>query len=183
MQTVFDENPPYPDYVIACVGGGSNSIGIFRGFLDLEDVKLIGIEAGGRSAKLGEHAMSINYGEKGIFQGSLSFVVQNEIGQIAPVHSISAGLDYPGVGPEHAYLYTTKRATYEAVMMMRRWLGFIYLPKDEGIMPALESSHAIGYFLKNHKMFENKRVLLLLSGRGDKDMEIDTGYEKRKGKI
>lgn len=179
----FDENKSYPDYVIACVGGGSNSIGIFKGFLDLKDVRLIGVEAGGRSAKLGEHAMSINYGEKGIFQGSLSFVVQNEIGQIAPVHSISAGLDYPGVGPEHAYLHTTKRATYEAVNDDEAMAGFYLLTKYEGIMPALESSHAIGYFLKNHKMFENKRVLLLLSGRGDKDMEIVQDYEKRKGKI
>ncbi len=171
----------YPDYVIACVGGGSNSIGIFKGFLDVENVKLIGVEAGGISSKLGEHAMSINHGEKGIFQGSLSYVVQNDQGQIAPVHSISAGLDYAGIGPEHAYLHSIGRVKYDSVNDDEAMNGFYTLTKTEGILPALESSHAVGYFIKNSETFKGKKVVILLSGRGDKDMGIVAEYEKSRG--
>lgn len=180
-QYFIDNKKDFPDYVIACVGGGSNSIGIFKGFLDIPSVKLIGVEAGGRSPKLGEHAMSINHGKKGIFQGSLSYVVQNSIGQIANVHSISAGLDYAGVGPEHAYLHSIGKVKYESVNDDEAMAGFYLMTKEEGILPALESSHAIGYFLKYNKNFEGKKVLLLLSGRGDKDMGIVNEYEKEKG--
>lgn len=180
-QYFIDNKEDFPDYVIACVGGGSNSIGIFKGFLDISSVNLIGVEAGGRSPKLGEHAMSINHGEKGIFQGSLSYVLQNSIGQIATVHSISAGLDYAGIGPEHAYLHSIGRVKYDSVNDDEAMEGFYLMTKYEGILPALESSHAIGYFLKHHKKFEGKKVLLLLSGRGDKDMGIVNEYEKEKG--
>ncbi|MEF3255899.1 MAG: tryptophan synthase subunit beta [Deferribacterales bacterium] len=178
-----DKFSSYPDYVIACVGGGSNAIGIFKGFLDVEHVKLIGVEAGGKSNRLGEHAMSINFGEKGIFQGSLSYILQNEIGQIAKVHSISAGLDYPGIGPEHAYLHSIGRVSYKSVTDDEAMEGFYQLTRYEGILPALESSHAIGYFIKNHKEFVNKKLLVLLSGRGDKDLTIVRDYEKDKGMI
>ncbi|MGC8924906.1 MAG: tryptophan synthase subunit beta [Calditerrivibrio sp.] len=171
----------YPDYIIACVGGGSNSIGIFKGFLDIESVNLIGVEAGGMSSRLGEHAMSINYGRLGIFQGSLSFVVQRDDGQIAPVHSISAGLDYAGIGPEHAYLHSTGRVKYLSVNDDEAMKGFYTLTKYEGILPALESSHALGYFIKNYEDFKNKTVVILLSGRGDKDMGIVAEYEKNRG--
>jgi tryptophan synthase beta chain len=171
----------YPDYIIACVGGGSNSIGIFKPFLDIKDVKLIGVEAGGRSSRLGDHAMSINYGEKGIFQGSLSYVLQNEMGQIAHVHSISAGLDYPGIGPEHAFLHSIGRVKYDFSTDDEAMEGFYTLTKTEGILPALESSHAVGYFIKNVDLFKNKSVVILLSGRGDKDMGIVAEYEKSRG--
>lgn len=171
----------FPDYIIACVGGGSNSIGIFKGFLDVETVNLIGVEAGGRSSRLGEHAMSINHGEKGIFQGSLSYVVQNEQGQIAKVHSISAGLDYAGIGPEHAYLHSIGRVKYDSVNDDEAMNGFYTLTKTEGILPALESSHAVGYFIKNSEVFKGKKVVILLSGRGDKDMGIVAEYEKSRG--
>jgi tryptophan synthase beta chain len=171
----------YPDYIIACVGGGSNSIGIFKGFLDIESVNLIGVEAGGMSSRLGEHAMSINHGRLGIFQGSLSFVVQRDDGQIAPVHSISAGLDYAGIGPEHAYLHSTGRVKYLSVNDDEAMKGFYTLTKYEGILPALESSHALGYFIKNYEDFKNKTVVILLSGRGDKDMGIVAEYEKNRG--
>lgn len=171
----------YPDYIIACVGGGSNSIGIFKGFLDIESVNLIGVEAGGISNRLGEHAMSINHGRLGIFQGSLSFVVQRDDGQIAPVHSISAGLDYAGIGPEHAYLHSIGRVKYASVNDDEAMNGFYTLTKFEGILPALESSHAVGYFIKNYEDFKNKTVVILLSGRGDKDMGIVAEYEKNRG--
>lgn len=180
-QFFIENKESFPDYVIACVGGGSNSIGIFKGFLDIDTVNLIGVEAGGRSSKIGDHAMSINHGEKGIFQGSLSYVVQNSIGQIANVHSISAGLDYAGIGPEHAYLHSIGRVKYDSVNDDEAMEGFYLMTKDEGILPALESSHAVGYFLKHHKNFQGKKVLLLLSGRGDKDMGIVNEYEKEKG--
>ncbi|MCX8084629.1 MAG: tryptophan synthase subunit beta [Calditerrivibrio sp.] len=173
----------YPDYVIACVGGGSNAIGIFKGFLDIERVNLIGVEAGGRSHKIGDHAMSINAGAKGIFQGSLSYVVQKDGGQIAPVHSISAGLDYPGIGPEHAYLHSIGRVKYDSVTDDEAMEGFYALTKHEGILPALESSHAVGYFIKEHKKFKDSTVLVLISGRGDKDMGIVSEYEKDRGII
>ena len=158
-----------PDFVVACVGGGSNAIGIFRAFLK-DNVKLIGVEAGGIDEN--KHARSIGKGKKGIFQGSLSYVLQDENFQIKDVHSISAGLDYPGVGPEHAYLYSTGRVEYSYATDEEALFGFFECSKNEGIIPALESSHAIGYVLKNKERFEGKTVLINLSGRGDKDLGI-----------
>jgi len=158
-----------PDYIVACVGGGSNSIGIFRPFLK-EKVGLIGVEAGGNGKN--KHAMTINRGREGIFQGSFSYVLQDNNFQIKDVHSISAGLDYPGVGPEHAYLSSIKRVEYVFATDEDALLGFYETTKLEGIIPALESSHAIGYVLKNWKRFRDKVVLINLSGRGDKDLDI-----------
>jgi tryptophan synthase beta chain len=145
--------------------------GIFPSFLK-DNVKLIGVEAGGISDEPGKHAKSIGKGEKGIFQGSLSYVIQDENFQINEVHSISAGLDYPGIGPEHSYLYSTGRAEYVSATDEEALFGFYELSREEGIIPALESSHAIGYVLKNIDKFENKTILINLSGRGDKDLGI-----------
>lgn len=168
----FEKLKFMPDYVIACVGGGSNSIGIFKGFMDLPDIKFIGVEAGGISDEYGKHAARMSYGKKGIFQGSFSYVLTDERGQISPVHSVSAGLDYAGVGPEHSYLKDAKRAEYVLCRDGEALEGCLELCRAEGILPALESSHAIGYFIKNHKIFEGKKVLINLSGRGDKDLGI-----------
>ncbi|HOJ49730.1 MAG TPA: tryptophan synthase subunit beta [Spirochaetota bacterium] len=167
----FDKNCILPDYVIACVGGGSNAMGIFQGFLDT-NVRLIGVEAGGKSNKIGEHAMTLNLGKKGILHGSLSYLLCDDDGQVAPVHSISAGLDYPGVGPQHAYFKDSGKIKYDFVRDNDALQGFFELSRLEGIIPALESSHAIGYVIKNQELFKDKVVLLNLSGRGDKDMKI-----------
>ncbi|AEI15651.1 Tryptophan synthase beta chain [Flexistipes sinusarabici DSM 4947] len=171
----FESSDKLPDYVIACVGGGSNAIGIFRGFMDTE-VELIGVEAGGLSDKPGEHAIRFGKGQKGIFQGSHSYVILQKNGQIAPVHSVSAGLDYPGVGPEHAFLKDSKRVKYEFCRDEDAIFAFYELTRNEGIIPALESSHALGYIFKNSNFFKEKNILLNLSGRGDKDLEIVREY-------
>lgn len=172
----FDLSGKLPDYVIACVGGGSNAIGIFKGFVDAAEVELIGVEAGGLSDKTGEHAIRFSREQKGIFQGTYSYVIQQENGQISPVHSISAGLDYPGVGPEHAYLYDIGRVNYEYCRDEDAIFAFYELTRKEGIIPALESSHALGYVLKNCEEFQGKMVLINLSGRGDKDLDIVREY-------
>ena len=160
-----------PDTVIACVGGGSNSIGIFSGFVD-DDVELIGVEAGGESLENNQHGATINKGSDGILHGSLSIILQNEDGQINDTSSVSAGLDYPGVGPEHAYLYRSKRAKYEIINNQEALSAFRLLCECEGIIPALESSHAVAYAVKYAKKKENKgkTIIVNLSGRGDKDM-------------
>ena len=173
----FEQKGEMPDYVIACVGGGSNAIGIFQGFLDMTDVKLIGVEAGGRSLDPGENAASLTIGKKGIFQGALSYVLQNDDSQIEDVHSISAGLDYPGIGPQHSYLKDSSRVEYKYIFDKEALLAFKELTREEGIVPALESSHALAYVLQNAKLFKGKNVLVNLSGRGDKDMGI---IEKQK---
>jgi tryptophan synthase beta chain len=161
-----------PDYIIACVGGGSNAIGVFKGFLDVESVRLVGVEAGGISDKDGEHAARMSFGKKGIFQGSLSYVLTDKSGQISNVHSVSAGLDYAGVGPEHSFLKEIKRCEYHYARDKEALDGCLELCKLEGILPALESSHAVGYFIKNASKFKDKTILINLSGRGDKDLEI-----------
>ena len=160
-----------PDTVIACVGGGSNAIGIFSGFVD-DDVELIGVEAGGKSLENNQHGATINKGSDGILHGSLSIILQNEDGQINDTSSVSAGLDYPGVGPEHAYLYSSKRAKYEIINNQEALSAFRLLCECEGIIPALESSHAVAYAVKYAKKKENKgkTIIVNLSGRGDKDM-------------
>ena len=160
-----------PDTVIACVGGGSNSIGIFSGFVD-DDVELIGVEAGGESLENNQHGATINKGCDGVLHGSLSIILQNEDGQINDTSSVSAGLDYPGVGPEHAYLYRSKRAKYEIINNKEALSAFRLLCECEGIIPALESSHAVAYAVKYAKKKENKgkTIIVNLSGRGDKDM-------------
>lgn len=168
----FEDKGFMPDAVIACVGGGSNAIGIFKGFFDLKDIKLIGVEAGGISNEPGMHAARMPFGKKGIFQGTFSYILTEASGQISKVHSVSAGLDYAGVGPEHSYLKDLNRVHYFHVRDKEALFGCLALCKSEGILPALESSHAIGYFIKNKDEFKNKNVLINLSGRGDKDLEI-----------
>jgi tryptophan synthase beta chain len=159
-----------PDYLVACVGGGSNSIGLFHPFLETK-VKMIGVEAAGLGLKSGKHAASLSLGRTGVFHGCKSEVLQDKNGQIQLAHSISAGLDYPGVGPEHAYLKKIGRARYESVTDKEALEGFKILSQTEGIIPALEPSHAIGYLLKNKSKFKKTDTLVLcLSGRGDKDV-------------
>jgi tryptophan synthase beta chain len=159
-----------PDVVVACVGGGSNAIGIFEAFLPEPSVGLVGVEAGGRGDGLGEHCRSLTLGEPGVLHGSYSYLLQDEQGQVVPTHSISAGLDYPGVGPEHAFLKDAGRATYVSVTDGEALEGFRALATLEGILPALEPAHAIGWLLRR-PLVEGSLVLVNLSGRGDKDLE------------
>lgn len=162
-----------PDYLVACVGGGSNAMGLFHPFFSDKGVKFIGVEAGGSSIKSGKHAATLIKGKIGILHGSKSYLLQTKEGQIKIAHSISAGLDYPGVGPEHSYYKRIGRAEYFAVTDSQALEGFKLLSETEGIIPALEPSHAIYYisgFAK--KLKKNKIIVLCLSGRGDKDLDI-----------
>jgi tryptophan synthase beta chain len=160
-----------PDVVVACVGGGSNAIGIFHGFLHDEKVDLRGVEAGGRGTALGEHAARFSGGQLGVFQGTRSFVLQDDDGQIATTHSISAGLDYAAVGPEHAQLHDEERAFYTSASDEEALDAFQLLSRLEGIIPALESSHAVAEAIKLAPTMSKDQVLLVnLSGRGDKDI-------------
>ena len=159
-----------PAYVLACVGGGSNAIGMFTAFVGLPDVRLVGVEAGGRGSRLGEHCSSITQGQPGILHGALSYLLQDADGQVAGTHSISAGLDYPGVGPEHAYLHEAGLATYVSATDGEALEGFQVLARTEGILPALEPAHVIGWLLRR-EVPAGERVLVCLSGRGDKDLE------------
>jgi tryptophan synthase beta chain len=162
-----------PAAVIACVGGGSNSIGIFHQFLGDKNVKLIGVEAGGRGDQLGEHAARFRGGSPGVLQGTYSYVLQDNHGQIATTHSISAGLDYPSIGPEHAALADSKRAEYVAVSDQEALDACVLLSRTEGIIPALESSHAVAELLKRApKMRKSDIAIVNISGRGDKDIGI-----------
>lgn len=161
-----------PDSVIACVGGGSNAMGIFRGFVRDASVGLIGVEAGGTSLDLGHHSATLNSGSPGILHGAISYLLQDGDGQVADAHSIAPGLDYPGVGPEHSYLKDKDRATYAICYDNEALAAFHLLARQEGILPALESSHAIGYLVSQKEQFRDKTVIVNLSGRGDKDMEI-----------
>lgn len=166
-----------PDAVLACVGGGSNAIGSFYHFIEDKEVALIGCEAAGRGIDTFETAATVNTGSVGIFHGMKSYFCQDEFGQIAPVYSISAGLDYPGVGPEHAYLHDIKRAQYVAITDDEAVNAFEYLSKTEGIIPAIESSHAIAYALKlAPTMSKDKIIVVTVSGRGDKDCAAIARY-------
>ncbi len=161
-----------PDVVIACVGGGSNAAGMFHPFVGDKAVKLLGVEAGGRGETLGDHAASISQGKPGVLHGSMSYVLQDLDGQTANVHSISAGLDYPGVGPEHAYWHDSGRVTYAAVTDAQALEAFTKLTRLEGIIPALESSHALAQGLQvAGKLPADHVVVVNLSGRGDKDLD------------
>jgi len=162
-----------PDYIIACVGGGSNAIGIFHPFINDKSVKLIGVEAAGRGLDTGMHAASLSDGKVGILHGTKSYLLQDDSGQIRETHSVSAGLDYPGVGPEHSYLKDVGRAEYVAVNDTEALKGFQLLCRTEGIPPALESAHAIYYAAKLSSTLDKKKIIIVnLSGRGDKDMGI-----------
>ncbi|HXS61082.1 MAG TPA: tryptophan synthase subunit beta [Candidatus Sulfopaludibacter sp.] len=170
---VVHETGSLPDSVIACVGGGSNAIGTFFSFLNDDKVDLYGIEAGGKGMISGHHAATLTKGKIGILHGMKSYFLQDKDGQIKEAHSISAGLDYPGVGPEHAYLKDIKRVNYSVVTDEEAMKAFLLLSKLEGIIPALESSHALAYLIKNAKMFSrNSTVVVTISGRGDKDLQI-----------
>ncbi|MGD0210867.1 MAG: tryptophan synthase subunit beta [Desulfomonilia bacterium] len=162
-----------PDAVVACVGGGSNAIGIFSAFLDEENVELIGVEAYGQGN--GHHGASINFGIPGVLHGTRSFLLQDKDGQVMETHSIAAGLDYPGVGPEHSFLAVTKKARYALVNDEQTLAAFKLLNRLEGIAPALESAHAIGYLVEYGKDHEGRKVLVNLSGRGDKDIHTVLG--------
>jgi tryptophan synthase beta chain len=159
-----------PDIVAACVGGGSNAIGMFTAFVGTPGVRLIGVEAGGRGTNLGEHCSSLTQGQPGILHGALSSLLQDEDGQVARTHSISAGLDYPGVGPEHAYLRDAGLAEYVRASDEDALAGFQALSRSEGIIPALEPAHVIGWLL-HRPLPEGTSVLVCLSGRGDKDLD------------
>ncbi len=167
---LYEKEGRLPDAVLACVGGGSNAIGAFYHFIDDPTVQLIGCEAAGRGIDTFETAATVNTGRLGIFHGMKSYFCQNEYGQIAPVYSISAGLDYPGIGPEHAYLHDIGRAQYVPVTDSEAVEAFEYLSKIEGIIPAIESAHAVAYAMKlAPTMGKDKIIVVNISGRGDKD--------------
>jgi len=166
-----------PDALIACVGGGSNAMGTFYPFEDDTDVALYGVEAAGEGIETGKHSATLAAGSEGVFHGMYTFVLQDRNGQIQPTHSVSAGLDYPGVGPEHSFLKTLKRAQYTAATDQEAVDAFLLLCKTEGILPALESSHAIAYAAKlASKMEKSQSIVVTLSGRGDKDVETIAKY-------
>ena len=161
-----------PDAVIACVGGGSNAIGIFKGFTRDNPVGLIGVEAGGTGLTLGHHSATLTCGRPGVLHGAISYLLQDEDGQVADAHSVAPGLDYPGVGSEHSYLKDAGRARYEVCFDHEALDAFHLLARLEGILPALESAHALGFLVREKERFKKKSVIINLSGRGDKDMEI-----------
>ena len=174
---ILEKEGRLPDAVLACVGGGSNAIGSFYHFIEDKQVQLIGCEAAGRGIDTFETAATVNTGKLGIFHGMKSYFCQDEYGQIAPVYSISAGLDYPGVGPEHAYLYDTGRAQYVPVTDDEAVRAFEYLSRTEGIIPAIESAHAIAYGRKlAPTMSKDKIMVITVSGRGDKDCAAIARY-------
>ncbi len=170
-EQILKQENRLPDMVVACVGGGSNAIGIFNGFIEDSNVQLVGVEAAGLGLDSGKHAAALAKGSVGIIHGMKTFVCQDENGNILPVHSISAGLDYPGIGPEHAWLYESKRAEYVSATDHEALDAFYTLTKFEGIIPALESSHAIAHVMKTAgKMTRDQIIIINLSGRGDKDV-------------
>ena len=176
-EQILDVEGRLPDAVIACVGGGSNAMGIFSNFANDDNVKKIGVEAGGRGIDTDEHAASITKGRIGIFHGMKSYFSQDENGNIAPVYSISAGLDYPGIGPEHAFFHDTNIAEYVPITDDEAVGAFEYLSKIEGIIPAIESAHAVAYAMKlAPEMGKDEIIVINLSGRGDKDVAAIARY-------
>jgi len=172
-QQILEQEGRLPDIILACVGGGSNAIGIFHPFADAPEVQLVGVEAGGIGPELGQNAATLVSGRPGVLHGALSYLLQNEDGQVLETHSISAGLDYPGVGPEHSYLKDTGRASYVSASDETALRGLQALSKTEGIIPALESAHALGHLLEigeQGKIPAGSLIIVNLSGRGDKDM-------------
>ena len=167
MQSLFNTKP---DILIACVGGGSNAIGLFHPFLN-DNVEMFGVEAGGYGLSTGKHAAPLNKGKPGVLHGNRTYVMEDENGQIQSTHSISAGLDYPGVGPEHSWLKDNKRVKYVSVTDDEALKAFNILTEREGIIPALETAHALAYAFKLAKKLKNKKILINLSGRGDKDID------------
>lgn len=171
-----------PDAVVACVGGGSNSIGMFADFIDEKDVRLIGVEAAGKGIETGEHASAMALGNPGVLHGMRSYLLQDENGNVQLAHSISAGLDYPGVGPEHAYLRDSGRAEYVSITDTEAMDALMELTQMEGIIPAIESAHAMAYVFKlAKKMTPDQSIVMCLSGRGDKDVNTISNYLAGKG--
>ncbi len=167
-----------PDALLACVGGGSNAMGLFYDFIEDKDVRLIGCEAAGHGIDTEKNAATIATGTLGIFHGMKSYFCQDQYGQIAPVYSISAGLDYPGIGPEHANLHDTGRAQYVAITDKEAVEAFEYLSRTEGIIPAIESAHAVAYARKLAPTMQKKQIIVIcLSGRGDKDVAAIARYK------
>jgi tryptophan synthase beta chain len=176
-QQILEKEGRLPDAVLACVGGGSNAIGAFYNFIEDKDVRLIGCEAAGRGVNTAETAATIATGRLGIFHGMKSYFCQDEFGQIAPVYSISAGLDYPGIGPEHAYLYDSGRAEYVPVTDDEAVEAFEYLSRIEGIIPAIESAHAVAHAMKLAPTMRKDQISVInISGRGDKDVAAIARY-------
>jgi len=168
---ILKQEKRLPDYLVACVGGGSNALGLFHPFFNDKKVRMIGVEAAGLGISSGKHSASLEFGEVGVLHGSKSKILEDKFGQIKNAHSIAAGLDYPGVGPEHAYYQQIKRAQYVAVTDKQAMEGFKLLSLKEGIIPALESAHALAYLQKAKKQIKkNSVVIVCLSGRGDKDL-------------
>ncbi len=179
-EQVLEAEGRLPDVVVAAVGGGSNAIGIFHPFIDDKSVRLVGVEAAGRGVDTEEHAATMTKGRPGVFQGSMSYVLQDEGGQVLPAHSISAGLDYPGIGPEHAYLKDVKRAEYFPITDAEALDALHLLSRMEGIIPALESAHALAQAAKLAPTMSKDEILIVnLSGRGDKDVESILAYQAK----
>lgn len=179
---IMEKEGRLPDVVMACVGGGSNSIGMFADFIDEKEVKLIGVEAAGLGIETGKHASAMALGEPGTLHGMRSYLLQDEDGNIQLAHSISAGLDYPGVGPEHAYLRDTGRAEYVSITDVEAMDALMELSKLEGIIPAIESAHAVAYAKKQAKKMNKDDIMIIcLSGRGDKDVHTIADYLAGKG--
>jgi tryptophan synthase beta chain len=173
---ILEQERRLPDAIVACVGGGSNAIGIFYDFID-DNVKLFGIEAGGKGIRTGKHAATLCAGSEGVLHGARSYLLQDKFGQILPTHSIAAGLDYPGVGPEHAFMKSRNRIEYDYVADAEAMKAFKLLSEVEGIMPAIESAHALAYLPKlARRLGKGKLVVVNLSGRGDKDVDIAVKY-------
>jgi tryptophan synthase beta chain len=171
-QQILEKEKRLPAVVVACVGGGSNAMGMFHNFVGDTAVQLIGVEAAGKGLDSGQHSASLSAGRPGVLHGSYSYLLQDQFGQVAPAHSVSAGLDYPGVGPEHAFLKESGRARYVAVTDAEALRAFETLARLEGIIPALESAHAVAYVLAHGKEWRDAGpVIICLSGRGDKDVE------------
>jgi len=166
---IVEKEGRLPDHIVACIGGGSNAIGMFQHFLEDKEVECIGVEAGGKGISSGEHGCSLNQGRPGVLHGQMSYLLQDDDGQILEAHSISAGLDYPGIGPEHAFHHDNKSVSYGYATDKEALDAFVWLSRKEGIIPAFESAHAVAY-LKKIENIKNKLVIVNLSGRGDKDM-------------
>jgi tryptophan synthase beta chain len=181
---IQEYSPRLPDVIVACVGGGSNAIGSFYPFIGNKTISLVGVEAGGRGLKSKQHCASLLAGSEGILHGMRTYILQNDYGQISRTHSISAGMDYPGVGPEHAYLKDTKKVKYVECVDRLAVDAFVKLCRVEGIIPALESSHAIAYAMKLAKHGnKNQNIVVTLSGRGDKDLGIVLRYLQKERRI
>ena len=170
---ILEKEGRLPDYIVAAVGGGSNAMGIFYPFIEDKEVQLIGVEGAGHGIETGEHSATMSEKKKGVLHGMMTYLLRDDYGNIKEAYSISAGLDYPAIGPEHAYLKEIKRAEYVSATDKEALEAFLYLTKKEGIIPALESSHAVAYAMKLAKSLDKDKIIIInLSGRGDKDLEV-----------